>query len=253
MNRTGLFIALGLALVIGLLFGIFPELDLKLAALFFDSAHASFPLKQDGLAAFARDAAMWIAWALALPALVAIVVKLVRPDRPMLIPGRAAVFLLVTILLSAVVLTNLTFKSYWGRPRPVMVTEFNGPWEFKPWWDPRGVCGRNCSFFSGEGATAFWAYAPAALTPPAWRPLAYVAATAFGVVTSVLRMAFGGHFFTDVAAAGLVSFFVIWLAYAWLYRWPSTRVSDEQVEAALARWGWPGYRWWQRRRGRAAG
>ena len=117
---------------------------------------------------------MWIAWALALPALIAIVVKLVRPDRPMLIPGRAAVFLLVTILLSAVVLTNLTFKSYWGRPRPVMVTEFNGPWQFVPWWDPRGECGRNCSFFSGEGATAFWTYAPAALAPPAWRPLAYV-------------------------------------------------------------------------------
>ena len=125
---------------------------------------------------------MWIAWALALPALIAIVVKLVRPDRPMLIPGRAAVFLLVTILLSAVVLTNLTFKSYWGRPRPVVVTEFNGPWQFVPWWDPRGECGRNCSFFSGEGATAFWTYAPAALTPPAWRPLAYVAATVFGVV-----------------------------------------------------------------------
>ena len=38
MNRTGLFIALGLALVIGLLFGIYPELDLKLAALFYDAA-----------------------------------------------------------------------------------------------------------------------------------------------------------------------------------------------------------------------
>ena len=183
MNRTGLVIALGLSLVIGLLFGIFPELDLKLAALFFDPTSASFPLKQHGLAAFARDGAMWIAWALALPALFAIVAKLVRPDRPMLVPGRAAVFLLVTILLSAVVLTNLTFKSYWGRPRPVMVTEFNGPWQFVPWWDPRGECGRNCSFFSGEGATAFWTYAPAALTPPAWRPLAYVAATVFGVVT----------------------------------------------------------------------
>ena len=93
MNRTGLVIALGLSLVIGLLFGIFPELDLKLAALFYDSASASFPLKQNGLAAFARDAAMWIAWALALPALIAIVGKLVRPDRPMLVPGRAAVFL----------------------------------------------------------------------------------------------------------------------------------------------------------------
>src|SRR3954468_23434398 len=105
MNRTGLVIALGLSLVIGLLFGIFPELDLKLAALFFDPVSTLFQLKQSGLAAFARDGAMWVAWALALPALFAIVGKLVRPDRPILVPGRAAVFLLVTILLSAVVLT----------------------------------------------------------------------------------------------------------------------------------------------------
>jgi membrane-associated PAP2 superfamily phosphatase len=249
MNRTGLIIALGIALIVGLLFGIFPELDLKLAALFYDPATKSFPLKLDALAAFSRDAAMWVAWALALPALIAIVVKLLRPDRPMLIPGRTAVFLLVTILLSAVVLTNLTFKSHWGRPRPVVVTQFNGPWEFVPWWDPRGECGRNCSFFSGEGATAFWTFAPAALTPPAWRPLAYVAAGLFGVTTSVLRMAFGGHFFTDVAAAGLVSFLVIWLAYAWIYRWPSTRLTDAEIEAALARVARPGYRLWQRLRG----
>jgi len=253
MNRTVLFIALGLTLVVGLLFGIFPELDLKLAALFYDPATRSFPAKSDAVAAFARDGAMWVAWALALPALVAIVVKLMRPDRPMLIPGRTAVFLLVTILLSALVLTNLTFKSHWGRPRPVMVTEFNGPWEFVPWWDPRGECERNCSFFSGEGATAFWTFAPAVLTPPAWRPLAYAAATLFGITTSVLRMAFGGHFFTDVAAAGLVSFLVIWLAYAWIYRWPSTRLSDAGIEAALARLGGPGYRLWQRWRGRALG
>jgi lipid A 4'-phosphatase len=252
MNRTGLFIALGLSLIIGLLFGIYPELDLKLAALFYDPASATFPLKQNGLAAFARDAAMWIAWALALPALFAIVAKLLRPDRPMLIPGRAAMFLLLTILLSAIVLSNLTFKSHWGRPRPVVVTEFNGPWQFVPWWDPRGECGRNCSFFSGEGATAFWTYAPAALTPPTWRPLAYVAATLFGAVTSGLRMAFGGHFFTDVAISGLVSFFVIWLAYALIYRWPSTRLTNMHVEATLARWGQPGYRLWRRWTGRTA-
>ena len=235
MNRTGLLIALGLALVIGLLFGIFPELDLKLAALFYDAGTHAFPLKLNSLAVFARDAAMWIAWAFALPALVAIVMKLVRPDRPMLIPARAATFLLVTMILSAGVLTNLTFKSYWGRPRPVVVTQFNGTQEFVPWWDPRGSCGRNCSFFSGEGATAFWTYAPAALTPPAWRPLAYVAATLFGIATSGLRMAFGGHFFTDVAAAGLVTFLVVWLVYAWIYRWPSTRRSDAQIEAVLIR------------------
>src|SRR3990170_2504310 len=222
MNRSGLFIALALSLGVGLLFGIYPELDLKLAALFYDAATKTFPLKSNTAAMIARDGAMWIAWGIALPAIVALVVKLVRPDRPLLVSGRTVTFLLVTLLLSAGVLTNLAFKTYWGRPRPVVVVEFNGPQAFVPWWDPRGTCGRNCSFFSGEGATAFWTYAPAALAPPPWRPLAYTAATLFGVVTSGLRMAFGGHFFTDVAAAGLVTFLVIWLAHGFIYRWPST-------------------------------
>jgi lipid A 4'-phosphatase len=237
MNRTGLFIALVLALVVGLLFGFYPELDLKLAALFYDSSSKSFPLRLTPLAAIARDGAMWIAWGLALPSIVALLVKLVRPERRLMVSGRAIVFLLGTLILSAGVLTNLTFKSFWGRPRPVAVTQFNGDLSFVPWWDPRGGCARNCSFFSGEGATAFWTYAPAALTPPAWRPFAYAAVTLFGVVTSALRMAFGGHFFTDVAAAGLVTFLVIWLAHGYIYRWPSTRLTDEDIDAALTRLG----------------
>src|SRR2546423_5702491 len=253
MNRTGLFIALALSSVIALLFGIYPELDLKLAALFYDATSKSFPLKLNTLAAIARDGAVWIAGARAAPAIVALLATLVRPVRPLLVSGLAMVFLLVTLILSAGVLTNLTFKSYWGRPRPVVVTQFNGPDQFVAWWDPRGSCGRNCSFFSGEGATAFWTYAPAALAPPAWRPLAYTAATLFGVTTSVLRMAFGGHFFTDVAAAGLVTFIVVWLAYAFIYRWPSTRLSDQGIEAALMRLGWPGYRWRQRLRWQETG
>jgi lipid A 4'-phosphatase len=242
MNRVGLIIALALALAVGLLFGIYPELDLKLAAWFYEPSTHSFPLKLNALAAIARDGAMWIAWGLALPAIVALLVKLARPDRPLLMSGRAIIFLLSTLILSAGVLTNLTFKSYWGRPRPVVVTQFNGDQTFVPWWDPRGSCAHNCSFFSGEGATAFWTYAPAALTPPAWRPLAYAAATLFGVTTSLLRMAFGGHFFTDVAAAGLVTFLVIWLVHGYIYRWQSSRFTDESVDAALTRLAWPLYR-----------
>jgi hypothetical protein len=57
------------------------------------------------------------------------------------------------------VLTNLTFKSP-GRPRPVMVTEFNGPWHFMPWWI-RAACGQLLVLLR-RGATAFWTYAPAA-------------------------------------------------------------------------------------------
>jgi lipid A 4'-phosphatase len=253
MNRTGLFIALSLTLVVGLVFGIYPELDLKLAALFYDAPTRSFPLKFNAYAALARDGAMWIAWGLAVPAIAALVIKLLRPDRPLMMSGRAIIFLLMTLILSAGVLTNLAFKSYWGRPRPVLVKQFGGDLPFVPWWDPRGGCDRNCSFFSGEGATAFWTFAPAALTPPPWRPLAYAAATLFGVVTSGLRMAFGGHFFSDVATAGLVTFLLIWLAYGMIYRWQRSSLSDEAIDAALTRLAWPGFRLMQRWRGRDVG
>jgi lipid A 4'-phosphatase len=253
MNRTGLFIALGLALAVGLLFGIYPELDLKLAALSYDPASNTFLMQHDKLGAIVRESAMWIAWALAVPAIVAFVMKMFRPDRPLLMSGRAVVFLLVTMLLCAGVLTNFGFKTFWGRPRPVLVAEFGGSQQFKPWWDPRGSCVRGCSFFSGEGATAFWTLAPAALTPPAWRAAAYAAATVFGVLTSVLRMAFGGHFFTDVAIAGVVAFLVIWLVHGYIYRWRRTRLSDERIDAALTRLAWPGYRLLQRWRGRDVG
>ena len=257
MNRTGLFIALSVAAVIGIVFGIYPELDPKLEALFYDTVTRSFSLKLNTWAGLARDSAMWIVWAIVLPAIAALVVKLIRPQRPLLMSGRAIIFLLVTLALSSGILANLAFKSHWGRPRPVLVTQFNNgqfpPLDFVPWWDPRGKCGWNCSFFSGEGAAAFWTLAPAALMPPGWRPLAYAAATLFGVITSVLRMAFGGHFFSDVAAAGLVTFLVVWLVHGLLYRWPRTTISDAAIDAVLTGLTSPLYRLARRWRASEAG
>jgi membrane-associated phospholipid phosphatase len=51
--------------------------------------------------------------------------------------------------------------------------------------------------------------APAALTPPQWRPLAYAAALLFGVAMGALRMAGGAHFFTDGVFAGVLMFLVV--------------------------------------------
>jgi len=253
MNRTGLYIALALALVFGLIFTLDPTLDLSIAEKFYNPQTKVFPMGQVHWAIVARNAAMWLAWAFVVPSILAIVVKLFRPVKPLMISGRKILFLLGSILISAVLLSNVTFKTYWGRPRPAHVVEFNGDKQFVPWWDPRGTCPKNCSFFSGEGATAFWTYAPAALTPPQWRPVAYAAATAFGIFTGGLRMTFGGHFATDVIASGLVSFFVIWLLYALIYRWPSTRVTDEEIDAWMTRLAWPGYRWRQKLFGRNIG
>ena len=233
MNRTGLFIVLGIGLFAGLLFAIFPQLDLALAHLFYDAASRRFAVRTYWIAEYARRGAMWIAWALAAPAILAPIIKLFRPRKPLLVPGRAVIFLLSTILLTAIVLPNLIFKEYWGRPRPIATSEFQGSHEFKAWWDPRGTNPHNGSFFSGEAATAFWTFAPAALAPPSIRPVAYAGAAIFGLTTGLLRMAFGAHFASDVIAAGVAAFLVVWLMHGLIYRWKQTRFSDERIDQMI--------------------
>ena len=235
MNRTGLVIALAVATAVGLIFGIRPDLDLKLAALFFDPERQGFWRAYDPTYLRARDVAVWLTTLVAMPAVVALVVKFVRPRRPLLIPGRAVVLMLVTLALAPGVVANVVLKEHWGRPRPIDVAEFGGDEHFRPWWDPRGDCPKNCSFIAGEPSGAFWTMAGAAVVPPQWRALAYGSALAFGAAVGVLRMAAGAHFFTDVVFAGVFSFLVIWLVHGWLYRWPRTRISDDAVERLLER------------------
>ena len=237
MNKTGLLIALGVGIAAGLLFGIFPQLDLAIAHYFYDSELRRFTLGPVGIPELVRRTAMWVAWGIAAPAIIAPVVKLIRPDKPLIVGGRAMLFLVSTILLTAIVLPNLIFKEHWGRARPVATTEFQGPHAFTAWWDPRGTNPRNGSFFSGEAATAFWTYAPAALAPPWLRPVAFVGATAFGLTTGILRMAFGAHYASDIVAAGVAAFLVTWLMHGVIFRWHPTRLTDKQIDDALARFG----------------
>jgi membrane-associated phospholipid phosphatase len=153
----------------------------------------------------------------------------------MLLPGRAALFLLSTLVLGPGLAVNVIAKDYWGRPRPIEVQQWGGKDSFVAWWDPRGTCRSNCSFVSGDVAGAFWTLAPAALAPAPWRPLAYAAAIAFGSGVGLIRMLFGGHFFTDVVFAGLITFVIIWLVFNLLYRWQAARLSDAAIEQAIER------------------
>jgi membrane-associated PAP2 superfamily phosphatase len=233
MNRTGLLIVLAIAGLVGVVFAIWPELDLRLAALFYDPATSSFPASYDPTLRRLRSVAMWIVGAVAAPAFIAVALKLALPRTRLLLPGRAVLFLIATLALAPGLLVNVTLKDYGGRPRPAGVTQLGGPEVFVPWWDPRGACDKNCSFVGGEPSGAFWTMAPAALAPATWRAAAYGAAIAFGVGVSVLRMAFGGHFFTDVVFAGVLTYLVVWLMHGLIYRWRATRLSNDGVERAL--------------------
>lgn len=236
MNRTGLAIALAVALLIGGVFAVHPQFDLDLAALFYKPETHSFAASGVWVE-YVRDAASLLITLLVAPAFFAVVGKLVMPSRRMLIGGRAALFLIATLALGPGLLANGILKEHWARMRPEDVTQLGGSKRFTPWWDPRGPCPENCSFIAGEPSGAFWTLAPAALAPPQWRPLAYGAALAFGAAMGVLRMAGGAHFFTDVGFAGVLTFLVVWTLHGLIYRWPQTRLKDEAIERPLERLG----------------
>jgi membrane-associated PAP2 superfamily phosphatase len=238
MNRTGLIVALAIAAGVGLVFGLFPELDLHISRHFYeyvDVNHNAFAPRLSPAAMLARNIGLWVVALLIVPVVMALVIKLFFPASRLLVPGRAVVFLIATLTLGPGLLVNGVLKEHWDRPRPIDVTQFGGDQHFRPWWDSRGDCPNNCSFVSGDVSGAFWTLAPAALAPPQWRALAYGAALILGTGMSVLRMMAGGHFFTDVAFAGVFTFLIIWVAYALIYRWPRTRLTDRGVEDAVER------------------
>lgn len=242
MNRTGLVIALAVAATVGVAFALYPDFDLAISRAFYEPDKHDFPLRFVRPLYRVREIAQWIVAAIAVPAGLALLLKLILPRRRMLISARAVVFLLGTLALGPGLLVNVVLKDHWPRSRPIDVPQFGGDERYTPWWDPRGGCSKNCSAVAGEASGAFWTFAPAALAPPQWRPLAYAGAIVFGAAVGGLRVAFGGHFFTDVVFAGVLTFLLVWCMHGLLYRW-RTRPSDEALEraielAALPPWLW---------------
>ena len=252
MNRSGLIFSLAIAAIVGLTFGLYPELDLRISRIFYEHmvGDNAFGWRIYRPLMIARDAGLWISTLLIIPALLALVIKLVLPRRKLLISGRAILFLTATLALGPGLLVNAVLKEHWDRSRPIDVQQFGGSEHFTAWWDPRGDCPNNCAFVSGDVSGAFWTLAPAVLAPPPVRAIAVGAALALGTGMAVARVVAGGHFFTDVVFAGIFTFLIIWLAHGLIYRWPRTRLADGDVERRLEHFSarfrraatWLGYR-----------
>jgi lipid A 4'-phosphatase len=127
--------------------------------------------------------------------------------------GRALAFLIVTMIVGPGLVVNLGLKDHAHRPRPTQTQDYGGPYEFRPWYRFDGGCKKNCSFVSGEASEGFWMVAPASLAPPPIRPFAIAGAIIFGAGASLLRVAAGGHYLSDVILAALITLIIIQIAY----------------------------------------
>jgi lipid A 4'-phosphatase len=185
-------------------FAVWPGIDIAVSAAFYDPSAGAWSATSP--AAEAVRMTMWrLSQVVALTALGALILSAWRRRAVLHIPLRDWALIVLLYVLVPGLLTDTLLKRFWGRARPVKITEFDGTLTFTAPHEISDQCLRNCSFVSGEvtGTTA----TAVALTiillhwrdalPRAWfGPLGLVIWT-LPLLVGVQRVASGGHFLSD--------------------------------------------------------
>jgi membrane-associated PAP2 superfamily phosphatase len=225
----------GLLALVSLVFLAAPHLDLALTALFYDPAAGFDELRSTPLV-FLRETGRVVEWAFALAVTAPLLVKFLAPESRLLVAPRTSLFVLAAWAIGPGLIVNGLLKSHWGRARPRELVEFGGDGTFSPAWWISDQCGMNCSFVSGEAASAFWLVALAFVAPSGWRPTVAIVALAFAASVSFTRVAMGGHFVSDVLIAWLLTLLVMVALHKLVLQGLPPQF-DGEVEAAIARGG----------------
>jgi lipid A 4'-phosphatase len=206
-------------LAVGLVFGLWPALDLAVSGLFYDEAQRNWPWTRDPVLMAIRDFNAFTTRAIIAAAIIAFVFAVAGGRSFTFMSARVTALLLATLIAAPGLVANAVLKSHWGRPRPIEVSAFGGSLEFVPWFSPFGGCDSNCSFVSGEAASAFSLLAIAIILPQRYRAAAVAAAIVYGLVVGLMRVAMGGHFLSDILFAGVFTALAIWVLHGAIFRW----------------------------------
>ncbi|MFN3668984.1 MAG: phosphatase PAP2 family protein [Brevundimonas sp.] len=191
------------ALATSLFFHVFPGVDVSVSRWFHDAADG-FVLAESPTLRALRSSSTWVMGG----ALLLTLFHLIGHALAGQIPGRAArrsLWLLSCLVVGPGLLVNGLLKEHWGRPRPNGTDIFGGEAPFQKVWVISEWCERNCSFVSGEASSAAWLVAAALIAPRRVRTAATALAAIYAFALSINRVAFGGHWLSDVLLAWLLS------------------------------------------------
>ncbi|MCK7612298.1 phosphatase PAP2 family protein [Roseibium sediminicola] len=219
----------GLVAVVSLFFLAFPAVDPWASGLFY-FGEQGFAAQDNAFLRDVRHLGPFLVRVIAVTCVAVLLLKLLVPGRAPILPLRQPLFLLSTLILGPGVLVNLVLKNNWGRPRPRSVEEFGGDLPFQPVWKITDHCDSNCSFVSGEASAAMWLLATVFLLPASWRRAALGFLVPLGLILSVNRVAFGGHFLSDTLISWGLTLLVILGVHYLLYRKTPPLVSDQELD-----------------------
>ncbi len=233
-HRAG-WIGLTLALLLAWIFTAWPQLDLWTSSQF-HAADGGFIGDRYAFVRFLYHGIPWSGKIYALVGLIIIIVSIWRPHPIGVRWSRRLAALALVSILGSGLLVNAGLKEYWGRARPVQVSQFGGTQHFTAALVPTDQCRHNCSFVSGHATSGYILMAVGLMGSVATRRRWLGVGLAWGAVVSLARIAEGGHFLSDTLFAGLAVWGSGWLIReAWIrhvaLRWRRGRRRREALAA----------------------
>lgn len=203
------------------IFNIWPQIDIATAQLFFvatacadDAKHVcgSFPYSDDPLLRLIRRIFFQLPYVAAIVLLIMLFVCYQQHGATFdAARVRKLKVALGTLIIGPGLLINGILKAFSGRPRPYETDLFGGALSFVDAGSFAGKCVDNCSFISGEAASAGWLFCLIFLIPQPARSALALPIAAISFLMTALRVSFGGHYLSDVAL-GWLSTLVIFTA-----------------------------------------
>ncbi len=208
-----------------------PSIDLAVSRWFFNQETGSWPVAQAPFWQLVRKLLWRTADGVFAAAVTILVLRTFVPSWRT--RGRAQFgFLASCYAIGPGLVVNVLLKEHWGRARPLTITEFGGAHHFTSALTISDQCTHNCSFVGGEAssfAVLFFVlfFMLRSARPSLFATSLLCVAFLFAWFGSLLRVAFGDHFLSDVLFAWLAMSVVVAAVAAlfdllkWSYRWHS--------------------------------
>lgn len=127
--------------------------------------------------------------------------------------------MVATLIIWPLLIVNGVLKAFWGRPRPWQSEPFGGDWPFVEAGLITDYCASNCSFVSGEAASAGLIALLPLLFSPHYRLAAALLLIPCSLLMAGLRVSFGAHYASDVLLGYWGTIAVFALTFVFLSRY----------------------------------
>ena len=190
-------------LLSSLIFVLFPQIDIFVTNLFY-VPNVGFPQKGTFYESVLFHSIGYVLFfSIAIPLLIWIYNSFTGKNI-LHVNKKVVLYLMLVLAIAPGIIVNDILKDHWGRARPAETTIFGGTKQFTPAFILSDQEGN--SFSCGHASGAFFLIALALLAQKR-RALWMSLAVGYALAISYVRIAAGGHFFSDV----VVSFFIVYI------------------------------------------